>query len=536
MNRAHICLVAMLLWAGLLSGCGGGAGLASVLQSDPDGGIGGTGVTSSGTIDGFGSIFVNGIKFETDEARVLIGGSNARQDDLALGMVVVVTGTINADGRTGVATRVEYEEEVQGPIASITADADGDVLLLDVLGKLVIVERTGTVLDGVTFESLNVGDVVEVSGFTNEDDQVRATRVKKKADLFVGDNEVALKGAVEEVTDTQFRLGGIFINYDAADLSDIPNGMLTEGAEVEVRGEFTGSSIVANRVEEGIGLAAVFNADSELKVQGTVTGFVRPSQFRVNDVRVDARDAALYPEDFIVNDGMEVQVNGVWDGAALVAAEVRARRGRIKLEAAVVNVDTEASSITLGLFGGNVEFSLQADTRLNDATGMDESLSLSDITAGDFLSVEAVRATGRLVATRVDRIDYGDEVLQGPVERFAQGISVTLLGIDYVTLGTTFENGVDSAITPLDFYGQLREGDLVKIRDVQIADGRADVVEFEAAFALDGDRAFDGDCQPGQGAGESGSDGICGSQLTNSLVPSGFVLPQADQTNDKTYE
>ena len=99
------------------------------------GGIGGTGIISSGTVSAHGSIFVNGIRFETDEAEIIIDGRVAREDELGLGMVVLVTGTINEDGVTGVAQRVVYDEEVQGPINAITTGADGDTLLLDVLGQ-----------------------------------------------------------------------------------------------------------------------------------------------------------------------------------------------------------------------------------------------------------------------------------------------------------------------------------------------------------------------------------------------------------------
>ena len=62
--------------AASLSSCGGGGGggLASVSNG---GGIGGSGHSSSGTIDGFGSIFVNGVEFETDEALIEVDGEDA---------------------------------------------------------------------------------------------------------------------------------------------------------------------------------------------------------------------------------------------------------------------------------------------------------------------------------------------------------------------------------------------------------------------------------------------------------------------------
>ena len=47
---------------------------------------------SSGTIDGFGSIFVNGIEYETDDAEIVVNGQAADESALRLGMVVDVSG------------------------------------------------------------------------------------------------------------------------------------------------------------------------------------------------------------------------------------------------------------------------------------------------------------------------------------------------------------------------------------------------------------------------------------------------------------
>ena len=62
-----------------LSACGGGGssgGGDSIagIDNGPAEGISGSGATASGTIDGFGSIFVNGIEFETDNADITIDG------------------------------------------------------------------------------------------------------------------------------------------------------------------------------------------------------------------------------------------------------------------------------------------------------------------------------------------------------------------------------------------------------------------------------------------------------------------------------
>ncbi len=57
-----------------------------------EGGIGGTGATdvSRGPIEGFGSIFVNGVEWEIDLAEVELDDERGSGEELQLGMVVTV--------------------------------------------------------------------------------------------------------------------------------------------------------------------------------------------------------------------------------------------------------------------------------------------------------------------------------------------------------------------------------------------------------------------------------------------------------------
>ncbi|MFU8765483.1 MAG: DUF5666 domain-containing protein, partial [Haliea sp.] len=137
----------------VLAACGGGGGGGdSVAVSSPPptggggGGIGGSGqsTTSSGTIDGFGSIFVNGVRFDTDDAEVIVNGEVRGEEALRLGMVVLVSGEVDDDGVTGTAQRVLYDNELKGPISAIQIAPDGNSKLLTVLGVNVIVEKAGT--------------------------------------------------------------------------------------------------------------------------------------------------------------------------------------------------------------------------------------------------------------------------------------------------------------------------------------------------------------------------------------------------------
>ena len=487
-----------------LSACGGGGGggggglaASSASGGDSGGGIGGTGVTSTGTVDGLGSIFVNGVEFETDSAEVFLDGRASTEDEIRVGMVVTVTGTVNDDGVTGTATRVVFDDEVQGPIATIQTGLDGDSLLLDVLGVAVIVERTGTVFDDVNFDTLAVDDVIEVSGFFDDQLRLRATRIEKKSVFIAGSSEIELKGQVTGLTATQFSIGDYIVDYSNADVSDIAGGEIKSGMLVEVRGTVSGFSILADRVEQEDEISDGFEDNDQVSVQGAITNFTNAAQFEVKGVAVDASNASLIPADLLLANGLIVQVEGLWDGSVLQASTIESRRGRIEIEASVSAVNVTDGSITVRLFPGTLSVQVDASTLLDDDTDQKQFLGLADIAVADFLEIEALLVSDTLVATRIDRDDPDDDILQAPVDSFTAGLDITLLGVSYSTAGAQFEGANGGSLTSEAFFAQLQVGDLVKVKDEQPADGIADEVEFERADGLDGDDEFDDDSSSG---------------------------------------
>ena len=462
-------------------------------------------VNSTGTIDGFGSVFVNGIEFETDDAEITLDGKPSSEDALRLGMVVTVEGTVNDDGETGTARRVIFDDELQGPVTAIEEGADGDSLLLTILELKVIVERTGTVFDDVTFDSLAVGDVLEVSGFLDEENRLRATRVEGKS----GDDalEVEFKGIVTGLAGTEFMLGAYVVDFSGANLAEVPGGTLAEGMFVEVHGSIADGVIIADRIEEEDEIAGRFDDDDEVRVHGTVTNFVSIAMFEVNGVTVDGSGALLRPSDLVVANGAVVQVEGDWVAETLLARKIEARRGRVEIEASVESLDAEAGTLTLQLAGGTITVVVDNRTMIDDDTDEDDKLTMDDIAVADFLEVEAIQNGNALVATHIDRDDADDEVLQATVSAFVAGESITLLGITYSINGTEFESRAGKTLTAEEFFNALQVGDLVKVKDKIPADGIADEAEFERKRGLDGDECeSDDDCDSDDDDCDSGND------------------------------
>ena len=128
-------LALALLILVVCTACGSGAALLTQLLAG--GGIGGTGI-SFGPITGFGSIFVNGVEFDTKGAAITIDGKPAMEGDLREGMVVTVQGTI--DGETGVGAAVIVESSVRGPVDEDVTDANARTI--QVLGQTIHVDDT----------------------------------------------------------------------------------------------------------------------------------------------------------------------------------------------------------------------------------------------------------------------------------------------------------------------------------------------------------------------------------------------------------
>ncbi len=72
-----------------------------------------------GPVATFGSIVVNGVRYDTNSAVFTIDDAPGLQNDLRVGNVVTVQGTIDDNGTTGIAEEVTLDDLVKGPVESI---------------------------------------------------------------------------------------------------------------------------------------------------------------------------------------------------------------------------------------------------------------------------------------------------------------------------------------------------------------------------------------------------------------------------------
>jgi hypothetical protein len=283
------------------------AALATVpgCGSSSGGGIDGSGVVF-GPIEELGSIVVSGITFDVDKATVTLDGQTGSTAELRLGMVVRVEGVIDKQNAVGVAENVDFDDSVEGPVSAIDAAASRFV----VLGRTVII-GTETVFDDVTFATLVIGDVVEVSGLFDADGDVRATRVERREAA----TELEITGRIEALdTDNRtFAIGNQPVDYSAAQIEDAPPGGLFEGLRVEVHGAgpLVGAFLIADEVrvrqnedEEGL----------DVETEGFITEVLSSTSFVLGGQFVAS-----------INSGTEIRNGTISDIAVNVRVEVHGR-------------------------------------------------------------------------------------------------------------------------------------------------------------------------------------------------------------------
>lgn len=467
-----------------LSGCGGGSGDDKAV---PDGAPPpqGNPVTVVGPITAFGSIFVAGIEFETRSARVEVDDRLGTPGDLRLGMVVVVQGTVDAEGRRGEAQEIRFDDEVQGPIERISTNPSGNRKTLAVLGRQVAATRGETVFEKVTFDTLATGQVIEVSGIVGPGGVIEATRIERKSARFdPGVSEIEIKGIVGSVQGTTFTLDRFVVDFSAADLSGIPGGEVASGMGVEVKGRLSGTTIQASRVQQED--QVLVNAPGEkLRIEGLVTDFVSPSDFRVQGQRVDASAATLLPPGLVLRDGIRIEVEGPVVGGVLRAVKVEAQGAATRIHARTLSVDAAAGSVVMDLVPGTVTVSISPQTSMRDDLSGRAPFTPADIGSGDFLEIRGtVLGERRVVAGEVRRDEIDDDIVQGPVTDCVPGDRIVVLGLPY-----TIQDGVtrfeDLAGDPLPDSAAFCQalaasGTFAKIKDDERRrDGIADEVELE---------------------------------------------------------
>ncbi|HEY2978167.1 MAG TPA: DUF5666 domain-containing protein [Burkholderiaceae bacterium] len=310
MGRLARSALAWLAAAVLAIGCGGGGGGDSSAATGS--------AFTMGTISGFGSIIVDGVRFDDSRAQVVDDDDQPHdRSELKLGMTVEVLSD-RVQGASALARHIRFGAEIVGPVEAI----DVAVKQLTVLGQTVDVTDTTVFDDSLAggLAALAVGDVVEVHAqFNSANGHYIAKRIEKEGQV----NFFRLRGVVAalDTTAETFKIGGATISYAAIAAADLPPNF-GNGSAMRVRLQTTAVAGVWQAISIRSGVRKVEDHD-EARVRGVVTAFTDITSFSVNGLPVTTSASTAFPDGSAgIVVGAAVEVEGAIRDGVLVASEV----------------------------------------------------------------------------------------------------------------------------------------------------------------------------------------------------------------------
>lgn len=404
-------LIVMSATAGLVAGlvaCGGSDGAAPAAA-------GGTKIVT-GAITAFGSVYVNGVEYDTDSTAVYVEGSQASESDLRVGMMVTVK-----ESGDGVAASIHFGDDLEGFVISNNV-AVGGTGTLNVMGQIVSVDANTifeSKVEGVTTAAMiDVGNIVEVSGSSDGTGKITATRLEVKSEDLTAyldtHDDVEVKGVVasHDSAALTFSIGSLVVSYASANLDDMPAGSW-DGLYVEVKSVEPLNSdgqLVASKVEleNGGSKSHAGDEDDEVEVSGAVTA-VTADSVTVNGQTYLLDSNTTYEHGVAADliEGAMVEVEGKFNASGdLVASEIEFAHDEMDDELK----GTVASITTTGMNEGTIMVNgltiiVNNDTIMHDSSPMHEmSFNLSMLAVDDTVEVHVVaNGDGTFTAIKLER-------------------------------------------------------------------------------------------------------------------------------------
>ena len=376
-------------------------------------------LTSVGRITGFGSVFVGGVEYETNQTTITKDGRPALNgdDDLKVGMIVTVRGSAN--GTQGVATSIEFNDELEGLVQTNDLATGG---ILKVMGQTITVDantnfESNDPTIGVV-ENIPPGAIVEVSGYPDGNGSILASYIELKAkDMASYDDDMEVKGVVKNLSSIAdplsltFELGGVTVDATAiANVIDL-GVPLADGLYVEVESktgfDAANGYLIASRIEledEGhYGMDGDHGDDME--VEGVITAIdLENGTFEINGISI------IIPENmsisqFAIGDLVEVELSIDADGKA-VMREIEKEDAHddedFSIEAYIDAIDSDNATITV--LGKVIHVDKFNAIMIDKSDDPEKYFSIDTLRVGDFVEVEVyIDSEGNYIAAKVER-------------------------------------------------------------------------------------------------------------------------------------
>ena len=299
------------------------SGTASVGGGDGSGvGSGGTGVSSAsavgiGSADGFGSVIVNGVRYNTDTAAFNVQDA----PELQLGMSVKITGPVNNNFTTGAASTVESAAELRGSVSNIDVTRGTFTLL----GTTVTTDSETVWADASGLSGIAGSASLQVWGLPAAPGMLRATRISQVA----SNATPIVTGTVENLDKAAgvLSIGALNVNYATGSFTTgLDATTLANGTIIRVRGTglTSAGTLNATVIQSWYPLAQATGQTAAL--DGVVTDYAGLASFKVLGVPVDATAAQITGgRGASIGNGVKLEVAGAFAGGVLRATKLKIR-------------------------------------------------------------------------------------------------------------------------------------------------------------------------------------------------------------------
>ncbi len=377
-------------------------------------------LTSTGRITGFGSVFVGGVEYETNQAAISKDGQPTinGDNDLSVGMIVTVKGSTN--GTQGVATSIEFNDELEGLVQDNTLASDGS-------GNLKVMGQTVTVDANTNFQSkdpaytlvenIPLGAIIEVSGYPDGNGNILASYIELKAkDMTSYGDDMEVKGVIKNLTETAtaltFGLGSQTVDATAIASTVDLGTPLADGMYVEVKSktgfDATTGFLIASKIElEDDGK---YDIDGEHGDEMEVEGLITAIDTENGNIEINGK-TILIPANtdlsqFTVSELIKIEFSIDADGNAVMnkieKEDAHDDDEDFSIKASIDSIDPDNATITVD--GKVIQVDKFNAIMIDNSDDPEKYFSIDTLAVGDFVELEVyIDADGNYIAIKVER-------------------------------------------------------------------------------------------------------------------------------------
>lgn len=452
----------------------GNTGGGSSGTGNTGGGSSGTGraSVSVGTISAFGSVFMNGVRYDTANTTISINGNPAVESDLHTGMVGKITGKVDVQTNTATASTLDIRFNLVGAVEQIDLPLDK----LVVVGQIIILTPFTVFVNGLP-ETLSAGDIVAVSGLTDNDGAVIASYVEIIAVGGQAETELSGKISVLNRNNRTFRIGDQMINYALARFIDTTEVDLASGLSVRVIGQQLAGSIIDASSVKSLESTPIAEQDDILDLEGIVHEPVLATQFLLDNTTVTTSATTVFTggnsSNIIGNTRLKVRGRITASGTLEAESVEFSIQPDITVTGGVDSIDAPNNRVSISGFSIEINNSTRM---LDHSTAAIQRFSVNDIQVGDQLTVYGSRSSTVIKALFLRRDALAG---QNPSARVTvRGLSAPAGGDPFfeasgITVDTTAMTGpgvfLNASLTPItrtEFFASIQQGAFIEVTGV----------------------------------------------------------------------